>query len=342
MKTKIISFLRVFVSIALIFILLYIMRDKYGEILDVLKGTDPKLFSIAVGMFIAAISLGSYRFKLIIEAQGDMSIKFKEAFSLTFIGYFFNNFLPTSVGGDVVKAYYLSRKFSRKMESYTSVFVDRVIGLFTMIFMASLALLFVQNHIIDNTVRSMIYAITAVSVLAIIFMTNKKFAKNFSVLLRLFKPIEGKLRKAYDSVHKYKYHMKLIWQSLVISIISQILFFASIGILAFAIGSSLPAMDILLRMPIISAMSLLPSINGLGLREGSTVVLFGPIIGKENSFAVSVLWLLILLIMSLVGGIIYAFSPQFKFRLQEISRQNQGEHYAQNTGHTRPKSKPSR
>ncbi len=77
-------------------------------------------------------------------------------------------------------------------------------------------------------------------------------------------------------------------------------------------------MEILLRMPIISAVSLLPSINGLGVREGSTVVLFAPIIGKENAFVVSILWFLILFIISVAGGLIYAFSPQFKIKWGEI------------------------
>ena len=76
--------------------------------------------------------------------------------------------------------------------------------------------------------------------------------------------------------------------------------------------------DLFIKMPIVSMMSLLPSINGLGLREGSTVVLFGPIIGQDRAFAMSILWLLVLLLTSVIGGIIYAVSPQFKFKLKEI------------------------
>jgi uncharacterized membrane protein YbhN (UPF0104 family) len=65
-------------------------------------------------------------------------------------------------------------------------------------------------------------------------------------------------------------------------------------------------------------MSLLPSLNGLGLREGATVVFFGPLIGKGNAFAISILWVIILLIMSLLGGLIYALSPQFRVRLDAL------------------------
>ena len=87
---------------------------------------------------------------------------------------------------------------------------------------------------------------------------------------------------------------------------------------ALSIGSRIPIKDLLIKMPIVSMMSLLPSINGLGLREGSTVVLFGPLIGSDKAFAMSILWLLVLLCISIMGGLIYAFSSQFKIRMKEI------------------------
>jgi len=73
-------------------------------------------------------------------------------------------------------------------------------------------------------------------------------------------------------------------------------------------------------MPIVSMMSLLPSINGLGLREGSMVLLFGPLIGKGNAFAVSILWLFVLIITSVAGGLVYAMSPQFRMPMKELRR----------------------
>ena len=106
MKKLAFALLRVFISVALIIILLYIMRDKYDQILAVLKNTSLPVFLLAVLAFVLAVTLASFRLKLIINAQ-DMKIRFREAVSLTFIGYFFNNFLPTAIGGDVVKAYYL-------------------------------------------------------------------------------------------------------------------------------------------------------------------------------------------------------------------------------------------
>ena len=131
-------------------------------------------------------------------------------------------------------------------------------------------------------------------------------------------PIKDKLRKIYEVIHQYQYQKTLMLKSFLISFVSQMLFFTSLGVVALSIGSRIPIKDLLIKMPIVSMMSLLPSINGLGLREGSTVVLFGPLIGPDKAFAMSILWLLILLCLSIIGGLIYTFSPQFKIKIKDI------------------------
>ncbi|MDO8536184.1 MAG: lysylphosphatidylglycerol synthase transmembrane domain-containing protein [Candidatus Omnitrophota bacterium] len=310
--------LRAFVSVFFIILLLYIMRDKYAEILKVFASTKVPIFLSGLLIFAGAASIASIRLRLLIEAQG-IAVTLKEALSLTFIGYFFNNFLPTSIGGDVVKAYYLSKKTDKKAAAYASVFVDRVIGLFTMIFMAFVALFFVEEGVVDQTLKYIIYAITLGSIVFIVLMTNKRLAQKFSFLFFLINPIKDKLRKVYEVIHQYQYQKSLMLKSFIISFISQAFFFMSLGVIALSIGSRLPIKDLFIKMPIVSMMSLLPSINGLGLREGSTVVLFGPLIGSDKAFAMSILWLLVLLCISIAGGLIYALSPQFKIKMKEIS-----------------------
>lgn len=309
--------LRAIISISFIILLLYIMRDKYPQILKAFASTKVPIFLLGFFAFLCAISTASIRVRLLIQAQ-NIPITFREAISLTFIGYFFNNFLPTAIGGDVVKAYYLSRKTQNKVGSYASIFVDRIIGLITMVLMAFFALFLVEEGVVDNTIRYIIYAITFASIVMMAFMVNKRLAKRFSFLLSLLKPIKEKIGHVYDIVHKYQYQKGLMIKSFAISFLSQVLFFASLGIAAMSLGSWIPVRDLFIKMPIVSMMSLLPSINGLGLREGSTVVLFGPLIGADKAFALSILWLLILLCVSVIGGIIYWLSPQFKFRVKEM------------------------
>ena len=320
MKKLLSAVIRASISVFFIALLLYIMRDKYHDIGRAFDSTKALIFLMALGFFVFAIFIASIRLRLIIEAQ-EIPITYRESVSLTFIGYFFNNFLPTSIGGDFVKGYYLSHKNNNKIGSYASVFVDRVIGLITMIFMALIALFFVKEGVVDNTIKYIVYFITLGSILAIVFMTNSGLAKKFSFLLFMVRPIEEKLKKLYDVMHKYRYKKLLMVKTFAISFASQVLFFSSLGFAALSIGARIPVKDLFIKMPIIGMMSLLPSINGLGLREGSTVALFGPLIGVDRAFAVSILWLLILLCVSFIGGLIYAISPQFKIKMKELKEE---------------------
>ena len=67
---------------------------------------------------------------------------------------------------------------------------------------------------------------------------------------------------------------------------------------------------ILLFMPLVSVVSMLPSINGLGIREGAIYFLFSPYVGQENAFALSLLWLFMLFLISLIGAITYIIFTQ--------------------------------
>ena len=229
------SAIRVFISVFFILLLLYIMRDKYPQILKALASTNVPVFFLGFLIFVAACAAASVRLQFLIGAQ-DIVVTLRETLPLTFIGYFFNNFLPTAIGGDVVKAYYLSHKTEDKAGSYASVFVDRVIGLITMILMAFVALLFVKEGVVDNTIKYIVYTITLCSILAIVFMTNKRLAKKFSFLLFLVKPLKEKFKKIYGIIHEYQYQKSLMVKSFAISFISQIFFFMSLWVIAMSLG----------------------------------------------------------------------------------------------------------
>ncbi len=63
--------------------------------------------------------------------------------------------------------------------------------------------------------------------------------------------------------------------------------------------------NVFLIMPIVTFISMIPSVGGLGVREGAMVTLFAPLVGKEIAFAASLLLLLGLLVISAIGGGIY-------------------------------------
>jgi len=70
----------------------------------------------------------SSRWWLLLRAQS-IFIGFWVAVRLYFLGWFYNNFMPSSVGGDLVRAWYVTKHTDKRLEAALSVFVDRAIGL---------------------------------------------------------------------------------------------------------------------------------------------------------------------------------------------------------------------
>jgi hypothetical protein len=92
--------------------------------------------------FIVTIAITAWRWNLLLKAQG-VRIGFRDAFSLTMIGLLFNTVIPGSVGGDVIKGYYIAaRAPGRRGEALATILVDRILGLLSLLTVASAATVF--------------------------------------------------------------------------------------------------------------------------------------------------------------------------------------------------------
>src|SRR3989338_5609069 len=100
MKRILYAFLRTLISVGLIALLLYLMRGNYNKIITIFKQIKGEIFALSVFAYIATLLVTSLRVKMIILTQG-LALSFMEAVNLSFIGIFFNNFLPTSIFVDV-------------------------------------------------------------------------------------------------------------------------------------------------------------------------------------------------------------------------------------------------
>ena len=74
------------------------------------------------------MACGGLKWHILLRAQG-IDVRFRSVLRYTFVGVFFNNFLPANVGGDVMRGYGLARDTDRAAESAVSVVVDRLVGL---------------------------------------------------------------------------------------------------------------------------------------------------------------------------------------------------------------------
>ena len=311
MRGRFFFFLRIGISITFLALLFWLARKDLPAIAKALKNANPALFGLAVFLNIIAVAVIALRLKKILSVQG-LNLNFKEAIFLNFIGLFFNNFLPTSVGGDLVKAYYATKRTAKKLESFSSVFFDRFFGFLSIGLLAFLGIIFLNKNVKDKSLLwgSIIFLALVFSIFFIFL--NKRLAKAlFSGLLGLSIFREGsKLRRLYHAINIYKEHKVIIAQLIGISLAAQIIFVLAIYVIIKSTSSDISFLYLFLIIPLVSVAAMMPSINGLGVREGAFIYFLSEFINKESAFAVSILILAVILITSFVGGILYLFSEK--------------------------------
>jgi hypothetical protein len=92
-------------------------------------------------VYYTQLAIISWRWNRLLRAQG-VPLLWQDAFSLTMIGSFFNLVTPSAVGGDLMKCYYLHRRVGeRKVEAMATIFLDRVLGMLSLLLTAALAAL---------------------------------------------------------------------------------------------------------------------------------------------------------------------------------------------------------
>ena len=112
------------------------------------------VFASALGIFVIGQLLVAFRWWLLLRTQS-IFIRFWAALRLHFLGLFYNNFMPSSVGGDLIRAWYVTRHTDRRFEAALSVFVDRAIGLLsTLIIAVFFYMVFLRGRGVGKTADS--------------------------------------------------------------------------------------------------------------------------------------------------------------------------------------------
>ncbi|OIO38178.1 MAG: hypothetical protein AUJ72_02985 [Candidatus Omnitrophica bacterium CG1_02_46_14] len=315
---------RSLISLFFIALLFWCVKEDIPRILQVLRNINRPLLTGAVIIFVATVFIMAKRLEMVFKAE-EIPIKFTDVSNLSFVGFFFNNFLPTSVGGDIVKALCAARVTGEPVKSVTSVLMDRIFGLFTFIMIPSFSLLFFVKEIQDPRVPVLVYSFLACSLFFFFLLFNRNIARRFKfieVFLNYFK-LGAKVRKIYDGLHKFKNHKMLIVKALFLSVAGQSLNIFVLYLMAVAMGVQASLTNLFyffLLVPVVHLISMVPSLNGLGVREWAYIQFLTPHFGREYAAAIGVLWLALLFLLSLIGGVIYFLRHDYHIRFKEIAK----------------------
>lgn len=219
---------------------------------------------------------------------------------LYFIGSFFNNFMPTSIGGDVYKIYKLGKKIDSTANAFSATFMERFSGVIALVLIS---------------VGAMVYLLKLRGLLLFIgfwvgLAAGLYFLKFISTKIK-------KLEKIYTSLIQYKGRNDIIVFALVTSIAVQLFAIFTQYLVFLALGLTPPVFYSFFIIPlVILASFFIPSLNGVGVQDGLYILFFGEAtyitlfggtaVGAAAAFSASIIYHLSRLFVSLIGGVLYA------------------------------------
>ncbi len=310
MRDKLITLAKALISLALI--AWVFSRVNLAEVGRMLASANGWYLLLALALYLGAIALNAVKWQILLQAQG-IRAPLRALLEYTFVGVFFNNFLPANVGGDVMRGYGLTRYTARLTDAAVSVIVDRVVGLIAYMSAAVVAALIVANTIERN------HGLQVVEYVA--FLALAVIAGGFGVLLsrrlraligQLFQwswlaplaPIYGRIS---DALGAYRFRYGALSRAFLVALGGLMLSNLVNWLLAESLGGGIPLLYICLFNPLIALVLLVPiSIGGIGVHQNAYPFFFGLLgVPQGLALAMSLLMQLVIIASSLPGGALW-------------------------------------
>lgn len=292
------------VSAALI---VWLLRD--ANLRDIglsLQSANGWLVLLAFSLHLFGLTLSALRWRTLLRAQGaDASIGFLLQSYL--VAMFFNNFLPSTIGGDTVRAYDSWRLGQSKMGAVAVVFVDRFLGLFALMLFALLALLLPSPLTQGLPLLEVWVVLGVVGMLVLLGGIFAPPAFALSLLQRSTLPFAGKLAQVMGAFDAFSGRRDVLAKALVLSVLLQANVVFHYFLIARALALPVPLFAFFLIVPLTIVLMMLPvSINAIGIRESAFAFFFAAF-GVATAQAVAFAWIALgtVLLQGLLGGIVY-------------------------------------
>jgi glycosyltransferase 2 family protein len=254
-------------------------------------------FVAAVALMAAGIVVGGARWYLLLRAAA-VNVPRSTAIRAFSLAFFFNTVLPTSVGGDAVRAWIVGRPTGQVVTAATTVVLDKITALVCLFVVAGAALLLDSPSVPSSVAASFFW--TAVLFVSALAVGAAAAAGSARLARRLPERVRTAAKQAWSALHGWMRSPRLVLWVLALGILYQLMGVGVLVLLAEAIGLDLPfALAAVAAAVVLVAMLLPISIGGFGVREAGFVVLLGEAgIGTTDATLLSLLSALVILLAS--------------------------------------------
>jgi len=243
-------------------------------------GINRVLLALAIGSFLCQVLVTAVRWWVLLHIQ-NIVVALWEAVRLTFLGTFFNFIVPGTVGGDLVKAYYVSKHTPQKAAVLVSIFVDRFLGFAELSLLSAgmtAAALLVGLSDADQLARPIVAIAVVLAALGLVltFLLSARFRRALH-LQKLYGrlPIAHHIVAAGDAVGLYRRRMGTLGKAVALTVVAHVFFVGAIALVGMSLSLDVPWYSYFIFVPLIYIAAAVPvTPGGVGVIEGLYVALF--------------------------------------------------------------------
>jgi len=309
-------------GVAILAIVWVLHGQDWGELAEVFRRLDLWYFALALVVYGAAQLIIAYRWRVLLRAQA-IHIPIAATFKLHFIGLFYNNVMPGSVGGDVLKAWYVAKHTHRRLEGALSVLVDRVVGLTGMLLMAIAAyLLFMRGQSLGASAGAgggsgqglgryrgvMLWAAGVVVVVAIVLAHPRSRGRVRVLAAKAWERGRSWLGRTKQALVVYCSKPLTMLSALVLTFVGQSAVVVAFWLLGRNLAITAGLTYYFVIFPVTWIIGAIPvSIAGLGVLEVGIVEMFTRLTGAaaESALALALCQRFVWVLTSLPGGLVH-------------------------------------
>lgn len=279
-------------------------------LLNRLRATRLEYVLFGVLLYSVGQMISAYKWYLLLKPI-HLVTSYGRAVAFYFVGMFFNIFLPTIVGGDAVKAILLSHETGSTGRATLSVFMERNVGLFALLTIATVAAWYappVQLFGLSLPVLVMLLVAAYVAANLVLVSPRAYAAVDAIVAITRLGAMGPRVASLYEELVPYRNHVRLLAITIGLSFLFQAIVIGVVFLNALALGQSFSISALAVFVPLISLAGMVPvTVNGLGIREALYVLLFGQLgASRDLSVSLALLYLAVTFMASLPGGVVYA------------------------------------
>jgi len=310
--------LRVSISIILLALLFKLNKIDIRSLINDIKDVNKLFLGAGFAVFFLVYLFGFLRWRMLLSAAG-IRTSLKKLISSFSGGVFFSIFLPSTIGGDVVRSADLAGHTRKAKEVIATVLLDRLSGYIGLVFVVLPAILLGRDLVLDRVVFSSVAVIIALLVIILLVLFDSSIYSKITKFLATpgAEEIKEMVKDMHREIHVFRHRRKIIVYNLILSFLAQIITPLSIYFIALSLGVKINFIYFLIFIPIIGAITLLPvAIGGLGLRESLFVVYFAKAgVIKQLALAMSLLSFSFIVAYGAIGGLFYVLTVHHR-RLQ--------------------------